>query len=183
MSEQKPARFYGVAAEFAAPDALLAAVVRLRERDIGLLDALSPLPIPGMGEALGHRGPTLGAVASAVAALGGAGCFAMIAYATMVGYPFNIGGRPFFSWPSYVIPSFAIAMMTAAVAVFVAMLFLDRLPRLNHPVFNIVGIEGVTQDRLFLVVEAREDDFDADSVERELVALPVRPLHIQRVPR
>ena len=37
------------------------------------------------------------------------------------------------------------------VVVALAMLFLDRLPRLNHPVFNIDGIEGVTQDRMFLV--------------------------------
>ena len=115
--------------------------------------------------------------------LGGVGCFGMIVYSTMIGYPFDIGGRPRFSWPYYLIPSFAIAMMIAAVAVFAVMLFLDRLPRLNHPVFNIDGIEGVTQDRLFLAVEARADDFDAVDVERALFELPLRPLRIQRVPR
>ena len=63
------------------------------------------------------------------------------------------------------------------------MLFLDRLPRLNHPAFNIDDIDGVTQDRMFLVVEARSDDFDPAAVEHVLRALPDRPRRIQRVPR
>ena len=121
MSEHRQAQFYGVAAEFAAPDALLAAVVRLRERGIGLLDVFSPLPIPGMASALGLGGPALGLVAFVGAMLGGVGCFGMIVYSTMIGYPFDIGGRPRFSWPYYLIPSFAIAMMIAAVAVFAFM--------------------------------------------------------------
>lgn len=181
MSEES--KFYGVAAEFATPAAMLAAAVRLRERGIGLLDALSPLPIPGIETAIGAPGPPLGPVALGGFLLGGGGCFGMIVFATVAGYPFNIAGRPLFSWPYYVIPSVAAATLTAAVLVFVAMLFLDRLPRLNHPVFNIDGIDGVTQDRLFLIVEARSDDFAAETVEQALVELPERPLHIQRVPR
>lgn len=181
MSEE--AEFYGVAAEFADPEALLTAAVRLRERGMGFVDAFSPLPIPGMGAALSLREPWLGAVALGGALLGGVGCFGMIVYATIVGYPILVAGRPLFSWPYYVIPSFAAAMMVGAVLVFAAMLFLNRLPRLNHPVFNIDGINGVTQDRLFLVIEARSDDFDTMAVERTLAELPARPLHIQRVPR
>lgn len=183
MSEQPDSEYYGVAAEFATPDALLAAVIRLREEGIGLVDAFSPLPIPGMDQALEILGPTLGTVALAGVLLGGCGCFGMIVYATIAGYPFEIAGRPLFSWPYYVVPSFASAMMVAAVLVFVAMLFLSRLPRLNHPAFNIDGINGITRDRLFLVVEARSADFDAAAVERELNNLPIRPLRLQQVPR
>ncbi|HQT77276.1 MAG TPA: DUF3341 domain-containing protein [Rhodopila sp.] len=177
------AKFYGVSAEFATPEALLAAVQDLRQRGMGLLDTFSPLPIPGMGTALGVRGPTLGYIALAAVLLGGFGCFGMIVYATIWGYDFMIAGRPVFSWPYYIVPSFASAMALGAIAVFVGMLFLDRLPRLNHPVFNIDGIEGVTQDRLFLLVEARSDDFDTEAVEEVLAHLPIRPLRIQRVPR
>lgn len=182
MSEQH-AEFYGVSAEFATPEALLAAVTRLRERGIGRLDAMSPLPIPGMAAALGLRGPSLGRLVVLGALIGGSGCFGMISYATVVSYPFNIGGRPAFSWPLYVIPSIAAAMLVAALLVTAGMLFLDRLPRLNHPVFNIDGIEGATQDRLFLVVESRSGDFDARAVELELAELAMHPLRIQRVPR
>lgn len=174
---------YGVAAEFATQDGLLAAVVALRAGRLGVVDAYSPLPVPGMEDALALRGPVLGWVTLAAVLLGGFGCFAMISFATVADYPMNIGARPAWSWPLYVIPSFAAAMACGAVAVFVAMLFLDRLPRINHPVFEIDGSERITQDRFFVAVEARSEDFDPDAVERVLAGLRTRPLRIQRVPR
>ena len=174
---------YGVAAEFATAEALLAGVAELRQRDFGRIDTFTPLPIPGMDDALGLRPPSLGLAALAGVLLGGIGCFGMIAFATVASYPFNIAGRPLMSWPYYIIPSLAAAMLTGAVMLFAAMMFLDRLPRLNHPVFNIDGIEGATQDRLFLAVEARSEEFDPGEVEHCLATLPNRPLRIQRVPR
>lgn len=182
MSESR-SQLYGVSAEFATPEALIAAASVLRDLGVGKLDLLSPLPIPGAAEAMDLRAPSLGRVALAGVLLGGFGCFGMIAFATIASYPFLIAGRPLMSWPYYVIPSFAGAMLTGAIVTVLAMLFLDRLPRLNHPVFNIDGIEGVTQDRLFLVVEARSEDFDPGEVERRLTELSTRPLRIQRVPR
>ena len=181
MAEQ--ARFYGVAAEFATPEGLLVAARVIRERGFGVVDTFSPLPIPGMDDALALRPPVLGWIALATVLSAGLLCFGIITFATVADYPFNIGGRPLWSWPYYVIPSFAFAMAGGGVVLFVAMLFLDRLPRINHPVFNIDGIEGVTQDRLFIAVEARSDDFDTETVERVLADLPDRPLRIQRVPR
>jgi hypothetical protein len=136
-----------------------------------------------MDEALALRGPVIGWVAVVGMLLGGFGCFAMITFATVTDYPINIGARPLWSWPYFVIPSFAFGTLSAAILAFVAMLFLDRLPRVNHPVFNIDGIDGATQDRLFIAVEARSQDFDPDLVERTLADLPIRPLRIQRVTR
>jgi hypothetical protein len=181
MAEQS--NLYGVSAEFDSAEAMLAAAATLRHHGFGVIDTYSALPIPGMAAALGLRDPPLGRIAMGAAVLGGLGCFGMITYATVISYPVNIGGRPVFSWPYYIIPSFAAAMLTAAVLVFAAMLFLDRLPRLNHPVFNIYGIEGVTQDRLFIAVEARSHDFNPEAVEHVLAGLPMRPLRIQRLPR
>ena len=151
------AKLYGVAAEFATQEGLLAAVVALQAGRFGVVDAFSPLPVPGMDDALSLRGPVLGWVALAAVLVGGFGCFAMITFATVADYPLNIGGRPVWSWPLYVIPSFAAAMACGAVAVFIMMLFLDRLPRINHPVFEIDGSERITQDRFFVAVEARSD--------------------------
>jgi hypothetical protein len=177
------AKLYGVSAEFADSEALLAAAAALRTQDFGVVDAFSPLPIPGLDAALGLRGPSLGWIAVAGVLLGGFGCFGMIIYATVFSYPFDIAGRPPVSWPYYLVPSVAAASAAGAAIVVFAMLFLDRLPRLNHPVFNIDGIEGATQDRLFLAVEFRSEEADPTVVERFLADLPLRPLRIQLVPR
>lgn len=182
MSEHE-SELYGVAAEFGGPVGALAAAAALRERNFGLVDAYSPLPIPGMSAALGMRGPLMGFVAMAAAMVGAFGNFGMILYVTVWDYPFNIGGRPLISWPYYIIPSVAAGTLFGAVMVVLAMLFLDRLPRINHPVFNIDGIERASQDRIFVVVEARSEDFDPRVVEQYLAELPIQPRHIQRVPR
>lgn len=174
---------YGVAAEFASPEALLAALHAIRDRGYGRLEALSPMPLPGVDQALGMRHPLLGRITCAAVLLGGIGCFGMILFATMVSYPFNVAGRPFLSWPYFLVPSFATAMAVGAIAVTAAMLFFDRLPRLHHPAFNIDGIDGVSEDRLFLMVEARSASFDPFVVERALAALPHRPIRLQRVLR
>jgi hypothetical protein len=177
------AKLYGVAAEFESPEALLAAVAVMRERGFGRLDAFSPLPIAGLDAALGLRGPILGWVTTAGVVLSGLLCFGIMSWETVFDYPLNIGGRPLWSWPYFVIPSFAFAMACGGGIPFVAMLFLDRLPRINHPIFNIDGIHRVTHDRLFLAVEARSEDFDPAAVEFALANLAQRPNRIQRVPR
>ncbi len=76
----------------------------------------------------------------------------MCIYATAYDYVFDIGGRPRVSWPAFVVPSLSFALMTGALATYLAMLFLNRLPRLNHPAFNIPDFTRVTQDRYFLTV-------------------------------
>lgn len=176
-------KLYGVAAEFETPEGLCAAATALHDRNFGVVDTYSPLPISGMDTALGMRSPILGWVAMAsVLGLGGL-CYGIMSFATVADYPFLIGGRPLWSWPYFVIPSIAFGTGFGAVALFAAMLFLDRLPRLNHPIFNVDGIQSATQDRLFVAVEARSEDFNPDVVEQFLADLPIRPLRIQRVPR
>lgn len=174
---------YGVSAQFRSPEAALAAAAGLTERGFGSVDAYSPLPIPGMSAALGMRGSSLGFIAMAAIMIGCLGNFGMMLYVTVWNYPFNIGGRPLISWPYFVIPSVAGGTLFCAGVVVLAMLFLDRLPRVNHPVFNIDGIEGASQDRIFVVVEARTEDFDPAMVEQYMAELPLRPAQIQRVPR
>jgi hypothetical protein len=85
-----------------------------------------------------------------------------------------------------VVPSISFAMMTGCIAIHLALLVLNRLPRLNHPAFNIPGFLRASDDRFFLSAEARSDRFDAARFERRLTSLPVeagRPLEIRRIPR
>lgn len=177
------APLWGVSAEFDSPEAMLSAINSLKPRDFGRLDAYSPIPVDGAPEALGLSTQPVYPFALLAAVLGAVAMFGMCTYATIWGYRFDIGGRPLFSWPAFVIPSLSFGGFLGAAVVYALMLLMSRLPRLNHPSFNIRNFTRVTADRFFVAVEARDDDFDADAIEAVLAALPSRPAAIHRVPR
>jgi hypothetical protein len=176
------APIHAVAAEFDTGAALLASVKALRDRNLGRIDAHSPVPVRGMGEALGLGSSSMSLIAVGAVLIGFAGMMGMCIYATAADYVFNIGGRPLVSWPAFVVPSVSFSLMTGAVATYLAMLFLNRLPRLNHPAFNIPDFTRVTQDRYFLTVEGG-DGLDLAAIEAALDGLDDRPLRVTRVPR
>ncbi|MBE7249068.1 MAG: DUF3341 domain-containing protein, partial [Actinomycetospora chiangmaiensis] len=188
--EENPvaAPLWGVSATFASQGDLAAALQAVSGigPDQVHLDGHGPVPMPRTLRALGLEGRSILPYALAGALLGGAGFFAMCVYATAYDYVFLIGGRPRLSWPSFVVPSISFAMMAGCVAIHLALLVLNRLPRLNHPAFNIPGFLRASEDRFFLSAEARGDRFDAGRIERRLASLPVeagRPLEIRRIPR
>ena len=187
MPEEEGARhgppLFGVSAEFTTPEALVDAAWAMRAHGLNRLEAYSPVPVAGLTQALPLAEPPLARLAVIVALAGGLAFAGMIVYATGFDYVFNIGGRPRLSWPLYVIPSVSAGMLAAAIAVFLLLLFLNRLPRLNHPVFNIDGFGRASQDRYFLCVEAESEGFDPAEIERHLAALHEGPVAIQRVPR
>ncbi len=182
------APLWGVSATFASQGDLAAALQAVSgiSPDQVRLDGHGPVPMPRTLRALGLEGRSILPYALAGALLGGAGFFAMCVYATAYDYVFLIGGRPRLSWPSFVVPSVSFAMLSGCVAIHLALLVLNRLPRLNHPAFNIPGFLRASDDRFFLSAEARGDRFDAGRIERRLAGLPAeagRPLEIRRIPR
>jgi Ni/Fe-hydrogenase subunit HybB-like protein len=173
-------------AELAAAAQAVAHLTAARNgRDVRL-DGHGPVPMPRVTRALGLEGRSIRPYALGGALLGGLGFYGMCVYASAYHYVFLIGGRPRFSWPAFVVPSFAFAMMSGVVAIHLALLVLNRLPRLNHAAFNIPGFLRASEDRFFLSVEARGDGFEAERIERRLAGLPAgagRPLEIRRIPR
>ena len=183
MAEHGPPPLFGVAACFASAEALVAGAAAARGAELGRVDAYTPVPVPGLGAALRLAAPPLPVFTVLGVLIGGFGFFGMCVFATMASYPINVGGRPPFSWPYYVIPSVSIAALVGTIVMALTLLALNRLPRLNHPVFNIDGFARVTQDRFFLCIEASDEDFDAEAAQHLLASLPMPPLYVQRVPR
>jgi hypothetical protein len=183
IGTEADAPLWGVSAEFDnAPD-LLAAIQRLRPRRLGRIDGFSPVPLEEARAALGFSRPPMWLFALGGVVLGGLGVLAMCVYATGYDYVFLIGGRPRISWPAYVIPSFSVAMATGTLATLAGFLVLNRLPRLNHPVFHVPGFLAASRDRFFIVVERVDDQFDAEAIEQALAQLAVQPRAVRRVPR
>ncbi|MGE3784568.1 MAG: DUF3341 domain-containing protein, partial [Alphaproteobacteria bacterium] len=75
-------------------------------------------------------------------------------------YPLNVGGRPFNSWPAFMVSAFEIMLLLAVSGGFLGLLVACRLPRLYHPIFNSAWIERASRDRFVLCIEARDPQFE-----------------------
>ncbi len=92
-------------------------------------------------------------------------------YTMGVSYPFNSGGRPYFSWPAYIPVTFELLVLIASLSAFLGMILLNALPHPNHPVFNVPRFARASQDRFFLCIEAEDPLFDMRGTAEFLASL------------
>jgi hypothetical protein len=161
----------GVVAEYASPEALLRAVGEMRRQGYGLLDAFAPYPVKGLEDALGLSRSWLNRINWAAAAFGAAFAFWLQWLVNRHLFELNIGGRPSFAIPPFIIVTFETMVLFAGVTTLVSFAWACRLPRLVHPLFAVEGFESASVDRFWLGVSADDPAFDAERTARELWAL------------
>jgi hypothetical protein len=179
MKARDAGRLYGVIAEFASPQDLLAAAERTREAGYRRIEAYSPYPIEGLAETLGHRTsrvPLLTLIGGIIGAVGG---YALQYWTSVVDYPLNVGGRPLNSWPAFIPVTFEMTILVAGLFAVLGMLALNGLPMPYHPVFNVPRFALASRDRYFLFIAARDRKFDPDAARAFLRAL--RPTEVSDV--
>lgn len=155
---------HGIAALYHEKAALVEAARRLREAGFRRVEAFSPIHVEELDEILGDEPremPWIFFVAGLAGCLGG---FFLCAWSAVVDWPFHVGGRPDFSWPSFMPVTFEMTVLLASVCGFVGLLIRCGLPRLHHPMFGVPAFERVTRDGFFLCVEADDPAWDADRV-------------------
>ena len=149
-----------VLAEFDGVSELLAAAEKIRDAGYKKFDCHSPFPIHGMDEAMELKRSPLGWIVG-FAALFGAGLgFLLQWWSGVIAYPLIIAGKPYFSYQAYMPVGFGLAVLFGAVAAFVGMLALNKLPQPWHPVFFSDRFEKMSTDGFFISITSDDENFD-----------------------
>ena len=88
-----------------------------------------------------------------------------------IAYPLNIGGRPFHSLPSFIVPAYETTILFSAFGAVIGMIALNGLPMPYHPVFNVPQFERASSDKFFLTVEASDRKFELQATREFLRGL------------
>lgn len=165
---------YGLMAEFENPTSLVVAAREARSRGYRKVEAYSPFPIEEIDEALRLPRNKLPLIVLLGGILGGLAGYLLQYYITVWHYPLNIGGRPLHSWPAYIVITFEMTILFAALAAFFGLLALNGLPMPYHPVFNVERFALASRNRFFLCIEATDPQFDREGTAAFLEGLEPR---------
>jgi hypothetical protein len=158
-------------AEFRTPGEVVTAARRVREEGYRKVDGFSPYPIEELSEALEFHHTPLPALVLAGGIFGLVAGFGLEYWCSVVAYPLNVGGRPLFSWPAFIVPAYETTILCAGVTAVLGMLALNGLPEPYHPVFNVARFALASRDRFFVCIEASDPRFDRTETRRFLESL------------
>ena len=176
----KRAPTYGLMAEFDSATNLVAAAHRTHEAGYERIDAYSPFPVEGLAEAIGFHRNEVPLVVLIGGLLGGLSAYAMQYWISAISYPINVGGKPYHSWPAFIVVTFEMTILFAGISAVLGMLALNGLPMPYHPVFNVPRFAFATKDRFFLIVFSSDPKYDPTETRRFLESLG--PKSISEVP-
>ena len=168
-------------AEFADSQRIVDAARRARAARLRPVDAFTPFPVDGLHEFLNVRDHPIRLVMFIAGMTAATLVYALEYYSAVISYPYNSGGRPLDAWPAFMLVPFAIGILAAAIAGFIAFLMACRLPRLHHSLFVVDRFERASQDRFFLAVERPSDDQIRPAIDflRDAGATTIRELETE----
>ena len=161
---------YGLMAEFDNPTELMKAARATYAAGYRNIDAYTPYPIEELADVIGFTKTRVPLVCLIGGILGGLSGYLLQYWINNISYPLNIGGRPFHSWPAFIIVTFEMTILFGGLSAVIGMLGLNGLPAPYHPVFNNPRFSAVSRDRFFLCVEALDPQFDPERTRQFLSA-------------
>jgi hypothetical protein len=178
MHEPEPINaIHGVMAEFESAQALVDAAQKTIDEGFVNVDAYTPVPIEELNHIIYQKRTILPKISLAGGLTGMATGFALQYWASAIEYPMNVGGRPYASWPAFVIPSYELTILFAALATAIGMIGLSGLPQPYHPVFNVPRFSMASTDKFFLVIEADDPKYSSTDTARFLERLGAKGVY------
>ena len=173
---------YGLAAEFSDTPSIFHAAEQTREAGYKWFDCLVPFPVHGLDRVMGVKMTIL----PILVFLGGltgllAACtlqifansleFDIWAVVPLIGYQYDVSGKPFLGAAAFVPIAFEMTVLFASLTAVFGMFFLCKLPMFYHPALKHPALTRATDDRFYLVIEAKDPKFSRDDVETFLQSL------------
>ena len=165
-------RPYAIMAEFETPAAILRAAEKVRGKrlpQLGRFHARSRST--AWTGRWASRIPKWAGFPSSAACTGYATGMLMIWFMNTLDYPIVIGGKPMFSPFSAFPPSYELTILFGAFGALLGMLFLNRLPRLHHPLLKNARFALASHDRFFVVIETNDPKYSETATRKLLEAL------------
>jgi len=163
-------KIHGIMAEFTTPAAAIHAAEKVRDAGFRKWDVFTPFPVHGMDKAMGLKNSRVGWFSFIGGVTGYTTGMLMIWWMNAVDYKIVIGGKPMFSPFGAFPPSYELTILLGAFGAIGGMLFLNRLPRLHHPLLKNRRFALATHDRYFVVIETADPKFNEVETRKMLEA-------------
>jgi len=152
---------FAVIAEFSSAANLYEAAEKVRDAGFKFWDVHSPFPIHGMNKAMGLKKSPLGYIIFCGGSLGFLTAALLEFIPSSYLFPLIVHGKPvdFFTVPAFFPMMFELTVLFSAFTAFFGVFIMNRLPRLNHPLFDYDPFNRVTNDAFFLVIESTDPKF------------------------
>ena len=181
--DESSQKLYGLLAEFETPAAILAAAKKVQEAGYRWWDCCTPFMVHGLDKAMGIR-PTILPWLVLGAGITGGTLGMLLQWFTnatnlelwggpiwVTGYAFLVSGKPFASVPTWIPVMFELTILLSAIGAVVFFLLLNKLPQLYHPCFKSERFARVTDDRFFIIIEAKDPRFYRAKTQQLLASL------------
>ena len=161
---------YGLLAEFETTTAVMHAAEKVRDAGFRNWDVFTPFPIHGMDRAMGLKNSMVGWFGFCGGVTGYTTGMLMIWWMNAIDYPILIGGKPMFSPHGAFPPSYELTILFTAFGSILGMLFLNRLPRLHHPLLKHKRFALATHDKFYVVIETVDPKYSETETRKLLEA-------------
>ena len=180
--DEKAPKLYGLLAEFETPRAIYLAAEKVRDAGYRWWDCHTPFAVHGLDKAMGlpmtilpwlvmGAGVTGATIGFLLQWFTNAAGFNVWAVVWVRGYEYLISGKPMLSGAVYPVVMFELTILLAALGTVTCLLLLNKLPMLYHPCFKSERFLRASDDRFFIVIEARDPEFYRNKTESFLQSL------------
>ncbi len=162
---------WGIVAEFESASAIYQAAEKTTAQGYTRVDAHTPFPVHGLDKALRQGQSHLGWIVICCGMTGILLAQLMMWWMNDVDYTMWVAGKEPYAWPTTIPVTFELMVLLSGFGAVFGMFGLNKLPRLNHPIFTHKTFWRVTDDRFFLSIEATDPKFDSQQTVRFLESI------------